>query len=192
MAERTYTNIRLPIDKQGKKCYNKNGVIKMPRTYKIDAENAAEIKEIRKGIKDKVVDKRLHAVQLRGEGMKNKEIAKKLDTSDKVVSHWVSIYVNKGILGLLPKPHPASHYNMTFEEEEEFLAQFSEKAEKGQIIEVSEIKRAYVEKVGHNISAGQIYRVLHRHGWRKIMPRSRHPKKADNEAIEASKKLNLK
>lgn len=49
----------------------------MPRTYKINAGNAAEIKEIRKGIKDKLVDKRLHAVQLRGEGMKNKEIAKK-------------------------------------------------------------------------------------------------------------------
>lgn len=164
----------------------------MPKTYKIEAETAEEIKEIRKGIKDKVVDKRLHAVQLRGEGMKNKEIAKKLDTSDKVVSHWISTYANKGIAGLLPKPHPASHYNMTFEEEEEFLAQFSEKAETGQIIEVSEIKQAYVEKVGHSISTGQIYRVLHRHGWRKIMPRSRHPKKADDEAIEASKKLNPK
>lgn len=73
----------------------------MPKTYKIEAETAEEIKEIRKGIKDKVVDKRLHAVQLRGEGMKNKEIAKKLDTSDKVVSHWISTYANKGIAGLL-------------------------------------------------------------------------------------------
>lgn len=55
---------------------------------------------------------------------------------------------------MLPKPHPASHYNMTFEEEEKFLAQFSEKAEKGQIIEVSEIKQAYVEKVGHSYQLG--------------------------------------
>ena len=41
----------------------------MPKTYKISAENAAEIKEIRKTITDKKVDRRLHAVQLRGEGL---------------------------------------------------------------------------------------------------------------------------
>lgn len=34
-----------------------------------------------------------------------------------------------------------------------------------------------------------VYNVLKRHGWRKKMPRSRHPKAADQEACEASKKL---
>ena len=52
------------------------------------------------------------------------------------------------------------------------------RAEKGEIIEVSEIEQAYQKKIDHKISSGQIYLVLHRHGWRKIMPRSRHPKKA--------------
>ncbi len=33
--------------------------------------------------------------------------------------------------------------------------------------------------------------VLKRKGWRKVMPRSKHPKKASPEAIEASKKLKL-
>ena len=31
--------------------------------------------------------------------------------------------------------------------------------------------------------------VLERHGWRKVMPRSKHPQKASDEAIEASKKI---
>ena len=34
----------------------------MPKTYKISAENAIEIEEIRKTITDKKVDRRLHAV----------------------------------------------------------------------------------------------------------------------------------
>ncbi|WP_414153386.1 winged helix-turn-helix domain-containing protein [Peptoniphilus sp.] len=34
-----------------------------------------------------------------------------------------------------------------------------------------------------------MYRVLKRHGFRKIMPRSKHPKKASKEVIETSKKL---
>ena len=71
------------------------------------------------------------------------------------------------------------------------LAEFEEKAESGQIVEVSDIKVAYQEKVGHAISSGQIYYVLKRHNWRKVKPRSRHPKKASPEVIEASKKLTL-
>lgn len=55
-----------------------------------------------------------------------------------------------------------------------------------------EIEDEHREKVGHNIGTAQIYRVLHRYGWRKIMPRSRHPKKASEEVIETSKKINHK
>ena len=78
---------------------------------------------------------------------------------------------------------------MTYEEEREFLAQFIDEADGGRITDVSAIKAAYDEKIGHETGHGQIYYVLHRHGWTKKMPRSKHPKSADPEAIEASKKL---
>ncbi len=165
----------------------------MGKTYEISKEKAAEIKEIRKRIKDKKTDRRLHAVQLRGEGLTNKEIAEKLDTSDKIVSHWVSAYINHGgISALLPQKRIGRHRNMSYEEEENFISYYSKEAEKGHIIDVKEIEAAYIQKVGHSIGSGQIYRVLKRHGWRKIMPRSKHPKKASDEAIEASKKLKQK
>lgn len=54
------------------------------------------------------------------------------------------------------------------------------------------IEIAYEKAVGHHISSGQIYRVLWRHGWRKVMLRSKHPKKASEEVIEASKKSSKK
>ena len=81
---------------------------------------------------------------------------------------------------------------MSFEEEAAILAPFKERAEKGELVETSEIKTAYQKAVGHSIGTSQIYYVLHRHGWRKVMPRSRHPQKADEEVIETSKKLKLK
>lgn len=167
--------------------------MEMPKTYTISKENAAEIEEIRKTITDKQVDKRLYAVQLRGEGMTNKEIAEKLDTSDKMVSQWVSAYIkNGGVKALLPKKRIGNHRNLSFEEEAEFLAEFAEQAKAGKIIDTNELKAAYIEKVGHSIGGNQIYLLLARHGWRKVMPRSKHPKKASDEAIEASKKLNRK
>ena len=57
------------------------------------------------------------------------------------------------------------------------------------MIEIKEIKASYQAAVDHPISVAQIYYVLHRHGWRKVMPRSRHPQKANDATIEASKKL---
>jgi len=146
---------------------------------------------LRKTIKDKQTDKRLKAVQLRGEGKKNKAIADQLETSTDVVSHWISLFVNGGIEAVLPKARTGRPLNLSYDEEEKMLAEFEEKAESGQIVEVSDIKVAYQEKVGHAISSGQIYYVLKRHNWRKVKPRSRHPKKASPEVIEASKKLTL-
>ena len=70
--------------------------------------------------------------------------------------------------------------------------QYRQAAERGQMLDIGEMEKAYAEKVGHSIGSGQIYRVLQRHGWRKVMPRSKHPKKASEEVIEASKKLRKK
>ena len=134
----------------------------MPKTYKISAENAAEIKEVRKTITDKKVDRRLYAVQLRGEGLTNDEIAQKLDTSDKMVSQWVSAYINNGgIAALLPKERIGMHRNLSIEEEKEFLSAYTKQAEAGQIIDLNELKAAYIaayiEKVGHSINIELIF-----------------------------------
>ena len=119
----------------------------MPKTYKISAENAVEIEEIRKTITDKKVDRRLYAVQLRGEGLTNDEIAQKLDTSNKMVSQWVSAYINNGgISALLPKERIGMHRNLSIEEEKEFLSAYTKQAEAGQIIDLNELKAAYIEK----------------------------------------------
>lgn len=161
----------------------------MPIKYEISKEEAEEIKEYRRGVNDKFTDRRMYAVQLRGEGMKNNDVAEKLGIDKRLVSLYVSDYRKGGIAALEAKPRSGRPPRMTYEEEEEMLAEFKEKAEKGQVIEIGEIKAAYEKKVGTSKSHGQIYVVLHRHGWRKIKPRSRHPKKASDEAIEASKKL---
>ena len=161
----------------------------MRNRYIITEENAKEIKEYRKKIKDKKKDRRMYAVQLVGEGMKYRMVAEKLDCKVQQVGVWVKKYAEHGIEGLNPKLGGRRHENMTLEEEKDFLEQFGEIAEAGQIVEVSEIKKAYDKLIGHETGHGQIYNVLHRHGWRKTKPRSRHPKKASEEAINASKKL---
>lgn len=161
----------------------------MPKTHSIDPQDAEKIKQLRKQIRDKQEDKRLYAVQLRAEGTPHRDIATKLDTSRQVISNWISKYVKEGLEGLLKKGQKGNHRNLSFEEEAQLLQSFEEEAKKGQLICIREIEEAYRDKVGHSISNAQIYRVLKRHNRRKVMPRSKHPKKASEEAIEASKKL---
>lgn len=161
----------------------------MQKKYEITREKAEEIAICRKQIKDKNTDRRMHAVQMCGEGFKYREIAAKLDCKIQQVGRWVKLYAEGGLERLNPKVGGRRHEKMTLEQETEFLEQFKAKAEKGMIVEVKEIKEAYEKITGPCKSNSQIYNVLHRHGWRKIMPRSKHPKKASEEVIEASKKL---
>ena len=76
---------------------------------------------------------------------------------------------------------------MSVEREADILAPFKARTEKGELIEISEIAKAYQSVVDHPVSRGQIYCVLHRHGWRKAMPRSKLPKEASEEEIAVSK-----
>lgn len=77
--------------------------------------------------------------------------------------------------------------NLKYEEEKALIDQFNKEAEKGGIIEVSKIKAAYENKLGKQVAKSTVYRMLKRHDWRKIAPRTKHPK-SDKEAIEDFKK----
>ena len=76
---------------------------------------------------------------------------------------------------------------LTLQDEQAFLAPFVERAEHGEIATVAEVQRAFEAHIGQEVDDSTIYRLLHRHGWRKLMPRSRHPQ-ATKEAQEQFKK----
>jgi transposase len=165
--------------------------MKMSKRYEISTEQKGEISAARKANKDKRVEARLKVLLLRAEGMSNAEISKETGYHISRISHLISMYRYGGLEAVAGKHYGGNRRNLCFEEEAKLLRPYMDKAEKGQIVEVAEIAAAYEREVGHSIGSAQIYRVLHRQGWRKVMPRSRHPKKASDEVIEASKKLTV-
>ena len=164
-------------------------VMKMKRKYEFSDENYAEIKAARKKNRDKHLDKRLLVLELRCEGKGLVEIANITGFNKSHVCNLVRKYFEEGLQAVAEKHYAGNHRNMSVEEEAAFLEQFSEKGEAGQMLDVHEVRAAYEKEVGHTTGNAQVYRVLHRHGWRKIMPRSKHPNKASEEVIETSKKL---
>lgn len=67
------------------------------------------------------------------------------------------------------------------------LAPFLGQATAGNVLKVTDIQAAYEARVGKAVPNSTIYRMLKRHGWRKVQPRPQHPK-TDATARGAFKK----
>lgn len=165
----------------------------MAKRSEMERGAEAELEAARKANKDKNVEKRLKALVLRAQGKTNKQVAEVCGYHPAYITRLVAIYRDGGLPAIVENHFLGNHRNLSYAEEEALLEPFKKSAVAGQVVEVSEIKAAYEQKIGRSLenNHGQIYRVLARHGWRKIMPRSKHPNKADEEAIEASKKLTV-
>jgi len=80
---------------------------------------------------------------------------------------------------------------MSYQEEQDFLAPWVEKAAAGGLLVVSPLRAALAQKLGRKVAATVVYRMLARHGWRKVAPDTRHPK-SDPQVQEAWKKNSRK
>lgn len=74
------------------------------------------------------------------------------------------------------------------EEEEVFLAPWAEQARHAGVLVVSPLRAALAEKLGRKIAPSVVYRLLARHGWRKVAPDTRHPK--SDPVVQAEWKKN--
>ncbi|MCL5105357.1 MAG: winged helix-turn-helix domain-containing protein [Armatimonadetes bacterium] len=79
------------------------------------------------------------------------------------------------------------HCSMSVHEEDEFLREWEAKAAAGGVLTVPPIHAALVYRLGHDCPISTTYRLLARHGWRKVQPDTKHPK-SDPAAQDEFKK----
>lgn len=65
---------------------------------------------------------------------------------------------------------------LTPEEEREFLQPWLLQARGGAVVVVSPIRAALAQRLNQPVKPSVVYRLLARHGWRKVAPDTRHPK----------------
>jgi transposase len=118
-----------------------------------------------------------------------KEIALNTGMAEQSVHNLIAAYNREGEKAVETKGKgQRQKANLTIEEEKEFLKPFFEKAEAGQITTTNKIKKSLENALGHSVHKTTVYRLLARHGWRKIAPRPAHPK-MNKEEQESFKKL---
>ena len=163
--------------------------MEMAKRHEFTEEEIKEIKLAKKKNHDKGVDRRLQVLLLTAEKKSREEIAAATGYSKEYSRRIVTRYLKDGLEALTGMHYGGNRRNMSYSDEEEVLKPFRERAEAGHVVSVQEIAEAYDKKLGRKSNPAQIYQVLKRHNWRKVMPRSKHPKKATEEVIETSKKL---
>jgi transposase len=121
-------------------------------------------------------------------GLSTAEIARTLDLSVNTVRFTQKDFIDNGLPALTElKRGGRKRCLMSLEEEASFLKGYEEKAGQGGILVINEIKAALEKHLGRTIHKTTVYRILYRHGWRKLVPRPCHPKRNQEEA-EAFKK----
>ena len=159
--------------------------------HKITEKEYEQMKQIESKEKNKKRSRKYKVIIYKYEKKKNKEIAEMVELSVYRISQILREFKEQGIEKFTEQKYKGNHRNLTVEEEEEMLEEFKEAAEKGELVTVNAIKEKFDKEIGRDTGRGYIYYVLARHDWRKVKPRPKHPKKASDEEIDASKKLTL-
>jgi transposase len=121
------------------------------------------------------------------QGMSIKDTANLLGRSSRWISHARKSFIEQGISTVSENFGGRRTANMSMAEEEAFLDSFKDKAKSGGVLEVSEIHARLEKALSRKIHLSTVYKLLHRHGWRKLAPRKRSTK-SDPLVQEAWKK----
>lgn len=117
------------------------------------------------------------------------EIADIVGVSVYSINKWVSQYNRNGVESIYSKPRGGRRSSfLTWQEEEKVLEELRDKANKGLLVVIKMVKAEIEQRLQHPVSKDYPYDLLHRHGWRRIVPRPKHPKQ--DTAIQAEFKKN--
>ena len=131
----------------------------------------------------------MEVLELRYAEKSNGEISEKTGFNERYITTLMGLYKKQGLAEFIRIKQTSHRRNMTAAEEAEVLAACEQEAEAGKTLTAQTIREKLEEKLGRKTSENYVYRVMKRQGWRKVMPRSKHPKAASEEEQDSSKKL---
>ena len=161
----------------------------MPRTYTpLSPKAVAQVDDLMKCSTSVWEYRRLQCISLRQFGMQARDVAKIVRLHADSVLHIWSTFQRGGVEAILgeKRGRVRSRARWTREEERIFLQPFLDLAEHWKLTTVGEVYKAQCKRVGKKLDPTVTYRLLDRHGWRKVVPRAQHPK-ADKEAQKTFK-----
>lgn len=160
----------------------------MRPTKLMDHLDQDELKKKMKASVDREQFQRWQSIFLTSKGLSSEVVAEYVGCTKGTVHQWVYQYNHEGSDGFILKGRGGRRFGfLTLDEESHLLEQVRSEAEKGKILTAYAVRSHIEEKIGKEVSEDYLYDILHRHGWRKVMPRPQHPK-ANKEKQDEFKK----
>ncbi len=117
-----------------------------------------------------------------------RQVAALLGVSVQAVWKWVGEYNSAGPAGLARQGRGGRRWGfLSPAAEAAFLATLHERALAGDLLTAPQVQPLASRAAGRAVSLAYVYRLLHRHQWRKLEPRTHHAK-SDRAAREEFKK----
>ena len=110
------------------------------KRYTFTLEETQEIKAAREKNRDKNVEKRLAALEMRAEGKRNKEISEKTGFHTQYITVLVSRYKANGLANITESHYHGNHRNLSYEEEKALLEPFRLDSNVGKMVSVHDFK----------------------------------------------------
>lgn len=157
--------------------------------YMYPQETVYEMERLLKSASDVIAFRKIQCIYLRAKyGYLPKQISEITGLSMSRVRQIHTSYNQEGKSVLKETRRGGrNHSYMDEASESKILESFNQKASQGEVVIVREIHKKYEEVLQKKVTKSAIYKLLHRHGWRKIFPRPNHPNQNKDE-IEAFKK----
>ena len=147
--------------------------------------------EVRRGDADNTYFKRVQAACWRAQGRSLSEASGLSGFSVNTVLRLSRNYQNGGFESLRSKYVGSNNRKLSYAEEALCLEKIMRVTEKSEFVRADQLLLLF-ERISHQSYSLNSFRcLLRRHGWRKVLPRPKHPEAADEETCEAAKKLTL-
>lgn len=149
---------------------------------KFKVTNHLSLDELKKKMKEAESKEsyiRWQVILLASNNIYNAEVIKEVTgTAVTTIYKLIQLYNQKGSDGYeFVGSGGRRRYLLEIEEEEKILKSLSQRSEFGEYINASKIKSELEKLTKCTVTEKYVYDVLHRHNWRKIVPRPQHPKK---------------
>ena len=103
-------------------------------------------------------------------------LASMLFVDEKTVRRWIHEFNVGGPSSLGPDARGGRRRGfLDPDEEEDLLLSLHERASKGEFVMIQQIRADVEARIGHSVSKRYLLDLVHRHGWRKLVPRPSHP-----------------
>lgn len=131
---------------------------------------------------------RWQSIWLISKGLRAGQVAQYVGVSQGTVYQWIFHYNHEGPEKFRLQGRGGRRFGLlTLEQEAALLESLRAESETGRLVAAFSLRAQVEKKVNQTVSKDYLYDLLHRHGWRKVVPRPRHPQ-ADPAQQAAFKK----